>query len=96
LNSGVPSFGLDQGYRMVGSLGNFLKLTNGAQNIILQTHRYHTYNTKMKPKSIFCFSLCKENQLVVPVYISSCALTQTRILKHINISNCLTKELIVF
>jgi hypothetical protein len=24
LNNGVPSFGLDQGYFMVGSLGNFL------------------------------------------------------------------------
>jgi len=61
LNSGVPSFGLDQGYFMVGSLGNFLKLTNGAQSINLQiTHGYHTY--KMKLKSNLLFSLLRKYQ----------------------------------
>ena len=35
LYSGTSSLGVDQGYSMVGSLGNFLKLRNGAHNINL-------------------------------------------------------------
>lgn len=46
MNNGVPSFGLDQGYFMVGSLGNFLKLTNGAHNIIPGKKRYVNMNCR--------------------------------------------------
>lgn len=39
LYNGTSSFGVDQGYFIVGSLGNFLKLTKGAHNINLHAKK---------------------------------------------------------